>query len=168
MHRIHGFLPVPKRTPQTEALFPHNIELRVADWVTEEEAEDKDEADAAAATTTRDSGAEQWDVILGFSLAKWIHLHHGDAGLKRFFQKVYRSLAPGGLFLFEPQAFDTYRKRSKLAPAMEENYKAIALKPEAFREYLLSDEVGFREAQHLGHSDGAAKNFNRDIFLFRK
>ncbi|KAI8602760.1 Bicoid-interacting protein 3-domain-containing protein [Dissophora ornata] len=155
MHRIHGFLPVPKRTLRTEVLFPHNIELRVTDWVTETEDQ-------------QDTGAEQWDVILGFSLAKWVHLHHGDTGMKRFFQKVYRSLAPGGIFLLEPQAFETYNRRSKLTPVMQENYKAMTFKPQNFQEYLLSDKVGFREAMHLGHSEGGAKNFNRDIFLYRK
>lgn len=51
LHRIHGYLPVPPRTLETEKLFPHNIELRVADWATE-------------TGNQQDAGKEQWDVIL--------------------------------------------------------------------------------------------------------
>ncbi|KAF9974501.1 hypothetical protein BGZ65_008695 [Modicella reniformis] len=155
LHKIHGFLPVPPKTHTTEKLFPHNIELRVADWVTE-------------TRNQQDAEAEQWDVILACSLTKWIHLHHGDTGLKRFFQKIYRSLAPGGILLLEPQSFGTYCKRSKILPEMSATFKTIEFKPDQFQEYLLSPEVGFKEAVHLGHSEGSAKNFNRDIFMFRK
>ncbi|KAF9983797.1 hypothetical protein BGZ75_004732 [Mortierella antarctica] len=152
---MHGWLPIPKKTEQTQALFPHNIEFRVADWVTE---------------TARkgESDLEQWDVIIGFSLTKWIHLHHGDDGIKRFFQDVYKSLAPGGLFLVEPQAYSTYNRRCKILTKMKEHYDAMTFMPEHFRDYLLSDNVGFREGVLLGQSEGNAKNFNRDIYLFRK
>ena len=51
---------------------------------------------------------------------------------------------------------------------MEENYKSIKFVPKKFEEYLLSSEVGFREVQLLGQSQGSAQNFNRPIFLFRK
>ncbi|KAF9900878.1 hypothetical protein EC991_006762 [Linnemannia zychae] len=159
MQKIHGTLPVPKRTERTEHLFPHNIELRVVDWVTE-----PDEADGTQQGHTQ---TEQWDVIIGFSLTKWIHLHHGDDGLKRFFHKVYRNLVPGGILLIEPQDFATYAKRSKITPEMKKTYSGLKFRPEEFLDYLVN-EVGFRESQHLGQSDGQAKNFNRDIFLFRK
>ncbi|KAK3827929.1 MAG: Bicoid-interacting protein 3-domain-containing protein [Benniella sp.] len=155
LHKIHGFLPVPPRRPETEKLFPHNIELRVADWATE-------------TGNQQEAEGEQWDVILAFSLTKWIHLHGGDAGMKAFFQKIYRSLSPGGIMLLEPQAFETYNKRSKILPEMSANYKSIQFKPDQFQAYLLGPEVGFKEVVHLGHSEGSAKNFNRDIFLYRK
>ncbi|KAG0207981.1 hypothetical protein BGX28_000925, partial [Mortierella sp. GBA30] len=159
LQHIHGWLPVPKKTDVTQFLFPHNVEFRVTDWVTETIADD---------LGGKDSIPEQWDVIIGFSLTKWIHLHHGDEGMKRFFQKVYRSLAPGGIFLVEPQAYSTYNRRSKILPKMRENFKAMAFMPDHFRDYLLGDEVGFREGILLGQSEGHAKNFNRDIYLYRK
>ncbi|KAG0262851.1 hypothetical protein BGZ95_003944 [Linnemannia exigua] len=159
MQKIHGTLPIPKRTGRTEHLFPHNIELRVADWITEPE----DLKDAKKHLPQ----PEQWDAIIGFSLTKWIHLHHGDEGLKKFFHKVYRNLTPGGVFLVEPQDYATYAKRSKITPEMKKTYGGLKFRPEEFRDYLVN-EVGFREFQHLGQSDGRAKNFNRDIFLFRK
>ncbi|KAF9306543.1 hypothetical protein BG003_000994 [Podila horticola] len=157
MSYLHGLLSVPPKTADTELLFPHNIEFRIADWMTSEPEQPKQQESEEAI----------WDVIIGFSLTKWIHLHHGDKGLQEFFHKVYRSLAPGGIFLVEPQAFVTYSKRSKITPTMRENYLAIKLKPEKFEEYLLQT-VGFKESKLLGHSEGAAKNFNRDIYMFRK
>lgn len=51
LHKIHGLLPVPPRTPETEKLFPHNIELRVADWATE-------------TGNQQEAEGEQWDVVL--------------------------------------------------------------------------------------------------------
>ncbi|KAF9142724.1 hypothetical protein BGX30_002332 [Mortierella sp. GBA39] len=161
LQKIHGTLPVPMRTERTEHLFPHNIELRVSDWVTEsDEVQDIEQGQ-------NQKEQDKWDVILGFSLTKWIHLHHGDEGLKRFFRKVYRNLTPGGVFVVEPQGYATYVKRSKITPEMKKTYDEIKFRPEEFRNYLVN-EVGFRESQHLGQSDGHAKNFNRDIFLFRK
>ncbi|OAQ23116.1 Bin3-domain-containing protein [Linnemannia elongata AG-77] len=161
LQKIHGTLPVPKRTERTEHLFPHNIELQVSDWVTEsDEIQDIEQGQGQ-------KGQDKWDVILGFSLTKWIHLHHGDEGLKKFFHKVYRNLTPGGVFLVEPQDYATYVKRSKITPEMKKTYDGIKFRPEEFQDYLVK-EVGFRESQHLGQSDGHAKNFNRDIFLFRK
>ncbi|KAF9540160.1 hypothetical protein EC957_004599 [Mortierella hygrophila] len=161
LQKIHGTLPVPMRTERTEHLFPHNIELRVSDWVTEsDEAQDTEQGQ-------NQRELDKWDVILGFSLTKWIHLHHGDERLKKFFRKVYRNLTPGGVFVVEPQDYATYVKRSKITPEMKKTYDDIKFRPEEFRNYLVN-EVGFRESQHLGQSDGHAKNFNRDIFLFRK
>ena len=61
-----------------------------------------------------DSQTEEYDVILALSLTKWIHLNWGDVGIKRFFQKVYRHLRPGGRFILEPQPFSSYSKRKKL------------------------------------------------------
>ncbi|KAF9895550.1 hypothetical protein BX616_009435, partial [Lobosporangium transversale] len=101
------------------------------------------------------------------SLTKWVHLHHGDEGLKKFFQKIYRSLSRDGILLLEPQAFSTYSKRKRITDEMFETYQHIHFKPDQFQEYLLGPKVGFKECVHLGHSGGAAANFNRDIFLFK-
>jgi 7SK snRNA methylphosphate capping enzyme len=56
----------------------------------------------------------EYNVILALSITKWIHLNWGDAGLKRFFKRVYLHLKPGGRFIVEPQAFETYAKRARL------------------------------------------------------
>lgn len=84
---------------------------------------------------------EEFDTIVAFSLTKWIHLNWGDAGLKRFFKRVYRQLRPGGRFILEPQSIRGYKNRAKMLPEMETNYKSIKLLPENFPNFLLS--IGF-------------------------
>lgn len=107
MSYLHGLMPVPPKTQGMETLFPHNIEFRIADWMAPS-------GNTPSHVSEEEDGA--WDVIIGFSLTKWIHLHHGDKGLQEFFHKVYKALAPGGVFLVEPQAYNTYAKRSKITP----------------------------------------------------
>ena len=53
-------------------------------------------------------------MILALSITKWIHLNWGDVGIKRFFQKVYHHLRPGGRFILESQPFSSYSKKKKL------------------------------------------------------
>jgi 7SK snRNA methylphosphate capping enzyme len=43
-------------------------------------------------------------------------LNGGDAGLRRFFERVYEALVPGGTFVFEAQPRDSYVKARKLHP----------------------------------------------------
>ncbi|KAG0052435.1 hypothetical protein BGZ83_002601 [Gryganskiella cystojenkinii] len=168
LQRMHGSLPIPVKTDKTQNLFPHNIELRIADWANEVDPTSAAGSNRKDTSSLNGSSSPLHDVILGFSLTKWIHLHNGDEGLKLFFKKIYRSLNPGGIFLMEPQAYNTYKKRSKLTKTIEEHYKAIKFMPDQFETFLLSSEVGFREMQHLGQSQGQAQNFNRPIILFRK
>lgn len=60
LQKIHGTLPVPKRTERTEHLFPHNIELQVSDWVTEsDEVQDIEQGQGQ-------KEQDKWDVILGY------------------------------------------------------------------------------------------------------
>lgn len=54
------------------------------------------------------------------SITKWIHIHHGDDGIKRFFRKIFKALKPGGTFVLEPQEYSTYERRAKLLEVMEE------------------------------------------------
>ncbi|KAG0254456.1 hypothetical protein DFQ27_006822 [Actinomortierella ambigua] len=157
---MHGYLPIPAKTDESKYVFPHNMEFRVTDWAAEDEESEDNEGN-------EDAEDGLWDVILGFSLTKWIHLHHGDEGIKRFFHKVYRSLAPGGIFLLEPQKFSTYNKRAKLIPEMYTTYSSIRFKPDQFEQFLL-EEVGFRRAVHLGRLESKAKNLNRPIVMYCK
>jgi 7SK snRNA methylphosphate capping enzyme len=55
-------------------------------------------------------------VYCRFSISKWIHLNGGDDGLRRFFERVYATLIPGGTFVLEAQPRESYVKARKLHP----------------------------------------------------
>lgn len=57
----------------------------------------------------------EYDFVLALSITKWIHLNHGDDGLKRFFKKIFLNLKPGGCLLLEPQSWSSYKKKAKLS-----------------------------------------------------
>ena len=66
---------------------------------------------------------EKYDTILCLSTIKWIHLHYGDTGVKALFYKVYKSLNPEGIFVFEPQPWKSYKKKKHLDEVMRKQYK---------------------------------------------
>lgn len=51
---------------------------------------------------------------LRFSISKWIHLNDGDEGVLRFFRRVHAVLSTGGVFVLEPQEWDTYAKAKRM------------------------------------------------------
>lgn len=69
------------------------INFQVADW--------------SDCTSTDDDPT--YNIILAFSVTKWIHLNYGDAGLMRFFRRVFNLLKPGGHLLLEPQPKASYK-----------------------------------------------------------
>ncbi|XP_061658979.1 7SK snRNA methylphosphate capping enzyme isoform X2 [Syngnathoides biaculeatus] len=109
----------------------------------------------------------EYDVILCLSVTKWVHLNWGDSGLKRLFKRVYRHLHPGGLFILEPQPWQSYVKRKKLTDNINRNFHNIRLKPDQFSSYL-TNEVGFTSCEFLGTPKNLTRGFQRPIYLFRK
>ncbi|CAJ1064063.1 SK snRNA methylphosphate capping enzyme-like [Xyrichtys novacula] len=109
----------------------------------------------------------EYDVILCLSVSKWVHLNWGDSGLKRLFKRVYRHLRPGGLFILEPQPWESYVRRKKLTDNINRNYHNIRLKPDQFPSYL-TNEVGFTNFEYLGAPKCSIRGFQRPIFLFHK
>nr|XP_057943974.1 7SK snRNA methylphosphate capping enzyme-like [Doryrhamphus excisus]XP_057943975.1 7SK snRNA methylphosphate capping enzyme-like [Doryrhamphus excisus] len=109
----------------------------------------------------------EYDVILCLSVTKWVHLNWGDTGLKRFFKRVYKHLHPGGIFILEPQPWQSYVKRKKLTDTINRNFHSIRLKPDQFSSYL-TNEVGFTSCEFLGKPKSSTKGFQRPIYLFHK
>ncbi|KAM4727449.1 7SK snRNA methylphosphate capping enzyme isoform 1-T2 [Anableps anableps] len=109
----------------------------------------------------------EYDVILCLSVTKWVHLNWGDSGLKRLFKRAYRHLRPGGLFILEPQPWESYVRRKKLTENINRNYRSIRLKPDQFSSYL-TNEVGFTSFEHLGSPKCSVRGFQRPVYVFHK
>jgi len=60
-----------------------------------------------------------------------------------FFNKVYKYLKKGGLFILEPQPWEGYKKRAGMAPHMRDNYMEMQFYPKDFLKFL-TNKVGFR------------------------
>ncbi|KAK7439792.1 hypothetical protein VKT23_017367 [Stygiomarasmius scandens] len=127
-----GPLPIPPSHIRGNDVFPHNISFRTADWVEESIVEDRD----------------GYDVVLAFSISKWIHLNGGDEGLRKFFDKVHRVLKIGGSFVLEPQAWDTYKKAKRMNKTLKDNAQNLEIRPEDFESILA--EMGFGPKKSFG------------------
>ncbi|KAG6877987.1 hypothetical protein C0993_001192 [Termitomyces sp. T159_Od127] len=130
-HEI-GSLPIPPSETRGRHVFPHNVSFRTADWVATRIPEDMD----------------GYDVVIAFSISKWIHLNGGDAAIDTFFRRVYDVLKPGGIFVLEPQAWDTYAKAKRMDERLKENANKLRMRPEDFKDLL--GTIGFGPAQHYG------------------
>ncbi|XP_054482422.1 7SK snRNA methylphosphate capping enzyme isoform X2 [Anoplopoma fimbria] len=109
----------------------------------------------------------EYDVIMCLSVTKWVHLNWGDCGLKRLFKRVYLHLRPGGMFILEPQPWESYVRRKKLTDNISKNFHSIRLKPDQFPSYLTT-EVGFVSSEYLGAPKCSMRGFQRPIYLFHK
>jgi len=110
----------------------------------------------------------EYNVILALSITKWIHLNWGDAGIKRFFHRIYKHLMPNGKLILEVQDIKTYGKRARGgSDEMKQHYKDIKLLPEQFNDFLLN-EVGFKHAIELGVPEGTSKGFSRPLIMYNK
>ncbi|KAJ8472978.1 hypothetical protein ONZ45_g16473 [Pleurotus djamor] len=136
---MFGALPIPSAGPDEKHCFPHNLTFRTGDWVKEPIPED----------------AEGYNVVIAFSITKWIHLNGGDEGIKAFFERVHKVLKTGGSFVLEPQAWDTYAKAKRMDDRLRENAKSLQLRPEQFD--VLLKEIGFGPPQKLGSTGDGGK-----------
>ncbi|XP_034405964.1 7SK snRNA methylphosphate capping enzyme [Cyclopterus lumpus] len=134
--------------------FPSNVSFVMANYVLENDS---------LLVTQR----PEYDVIMCLSVTKWVHLNWGDCGLKRLFKRVYSHLRPGGMFILEPQPWDSYVRRKKLTDDISNNFHSIRLKPDQFSSYLTT-EVGFTSSEYLGAPKCSIRGFQRPIYLFHK
>jgi 7SK snRNA methylphosphate capping enzyme len=107
-----------------------------------------------------------FDVVLCFGVTKWLHLNHGDDGVRLLFRKLHRSLREGGALVLLAQPWSSYRKKASMTQHVAETYASIRLRPADFMGTLLG-EVGFRSldgAYCVKKPSGA----QRDLYVFRK
>ncbi len=86
-----------------------------------------------------------FDVVLCLSVTKWIQLNWGDVGVKKMFKYVFDSLAPGGVFVLEPQPWKSYRqafRKQKMPEETRAHYRAITLRPSQYAGWLVGPECG--------------------------
>ncbi|CAH1760317.1 11173_t:CDS:2 [Entrophospora sp. SA101] len=110
--------------------FPDSVQFRCCDWMEEPHSYNK------------------YDTILGLSVSKWIHLNRGDKGLQEFFQRIYDNLRIGGRFIFEPQAWKSYRKYKDLSKTIKNNYGLIKFRPKEFHDYLMN-VIKFKDSEEF-------------------
>ena len=108
-----------------------------------------------------------YDTVLCCSVTKWIHLFHGDEGIKALFRLVHAALLPGGKFILEPQPWKSYHKRKYTNSVTCKNYTSIQLRPKHFEHYLLH-EVGFRSCDFVRPVTTQTKRFKRPMYIYTK
>uniref|UniRef100_A0AAV1U1X2 RNA methyltransferase n=1 Tax=Peronospora matthiolae TaxID=2874970 RepID=A0AAV1U1X2_9STRA len=110
---------------------------------------------------------KDYDFITCFSVTKWIHLFHGDEGVKKVFAKIYELLTPGGRLIVEPQPWKSYHKRKFTSDVTAANYPKIQLRPKDFPKYLV-DIVGFRSCELLEVCQTSSNGFRRPVYVAQK
>jgi len=146
---IYGAIP-----PAAPSTFPNNVSFVQGNYVPESEE-------------FLQMVTPEYDTVLCLSVTKWIHLNWKDAGLKRFFRRIFSHLRPGGRLILEAQGWASYNRRKKLTEEIAENYAAIQLYPERFGDFLLS-QVGFSTCEEVVTAHHSAKGFRRPIHIYTK
>ena len=137
--------------------FPYNIMFRHENMAAEEQGRSKREAG-------------RYDVVLCLSVTKWVHVSGGDAGLKRFFERIRDVLKPGGCLVLEPQLKGSYKlaRQKGLAPKEMNFSQELKMHPEKFSDYLLSEQGGFERMEMLRDLREKGQSFNRPVMAFYK
>ncbi|KAI5476739.1 hypothetical protein MNV49_007329 [Pseudohyphozyma bogoriensis] len=149
-----------KRVMPTEVVsFPENIKFRPADWPNETIYED----------------SKGYDVIIAFSVTKWIHLHTLNAGLLQFFTRCFETLLPGGRLILEVQPFSTYAKSAKQFDELKANFVKLRDGEGEDRgwrdedgdfEKVLLETIGFESVRSLGET--GKQGFRRPVVVYTK
>lgn len=117
----------------------------------------------------KEGAPESVDTITCFSVIKWIHFHHGDDGIKFVFGKIFNSLRPGGVFILEPQPWESYSKakrKQNMVGVPFYDLTLLKLRPPEFLDHLVN-KVGFEHVKSLAFPD-VNKGFSRPMFILRK
>ncbi|KAH7345729.1 Bicoid-interacting protein 3-domain-containing protein [Rhizoctonia solani] len=134
---LFGPVPIP-----SHSAFPNNVSFHRSDW-----ANQGCEVDQLG-----------YNVVVAFSVSKWIHVHGGDEGIKRFFLRVRDVLAicatnaSPGIFVLEAQPWSGYhsamRKANLHRPKEQKPLENLKLNPSDFPGVL--SELGFSKPQRAG------------------
>ncbi|CAE6460397.1 unnamed protein product [Rhizoctonia solani] len=134
---LFGPVPIPPHPA-----FPNNVSFHRSDW-----GGQGCEADQLG-----------YNVVVAFSVSKWVHVHGGDEGIKRFFLRVRDVLAicatdaSPGIFVLEAQPWSGYHnamRKANLHRLKEQKpLENLKLDPSDFPSVL--SELGFSKPQRAG------------------
>lgn len=110
----------------------------------------------------REPRLEGIDVVTLFSITKWLHLHNGDAGMRRLFSSLFAFLPPGGVLIVEPQEYANYARAAKKNKDLRETFRSLEMRPPFETELR---EVGFRLETRIEREEGG---FSRPLLVWRK
>jgi 7SK snRNA methylphosphate capping enzyme len=111
--------------------------------------------------------SNKYDTILCLSVVKWIHLNYGDIGVKILFYNIYHQLKIGGLFIFEPQCWKSYKKKKGLTEKISKIFSEINFRPEHFNQYLIKT-YNFELISSIIPPPNSKKRFQRSFYIFKK
>ncbi|KAK8811341.1 hypothetical protein WA158_003075 [Blastocystis sp. Blastoise] len=110
---------------------------------------------------------KNYDTILCLSTIKWIHLNYGDSGVIQLFDKIYSLLVKGGIFIFEPQPWSSYKKKRTINEHVYKVYHEIQIHPQDFESILI--KKGFKLIDTISPSCKKENGFTkRTLFIYQK
>eukprot|EP00927_Polykrikos_kofoidii_P080007 TRINITY_DN76868_c0_g1_i1.p1 TRINITY_DN76868_c0_g1~~TRINITY_DN76868_c0_g1_i1.p1 ORF type:complete len:438 (-),score=75.25 TRINITY_DN76868_c0_g1_i1:231-1544(-) len=109
---------------------------------------------------------ERFDLVLCFSVTKWLQFAHGDVGIRRLFKRCFKRLHPGGILALEPQEWSSYKKKRHITAEIRQTVASIELRPEMFNDCLI--DLGFELVGTIQPPSDVPKGFQRSIRLFRR
>ncbi|GAA5966211.1 hypothetical protein JCM21900_003334 [Sporobolomyces salmonicolor] len=110
----------------------------------------------------QERGRHRFEVVLLFSVTKWLHLHHGDSGMLALFRSLYAFLPPRGVVIVEPQEWENYQRAVKKNKDLREVFKTLKMRP-PFEEEMSG--AGFALERKIEREEGG---FSRPLMIWRK
>ena len=103
-----------------------------------------------------------YETILLLSITKWLHLHHGDAGLVGLFRSLFELLPLEGTLVVEPQEWQNYKRAVSKNTALKPVYKGLKMRPN-FESELKG--IGFTLSRVIEREEGG---FSRPLMIWTK
>lgn len=143
-------------------LCPPYLDFIALDWVAPDPGPPQNTSDHSILNAHSTGG---FDIILALSITKWIHIHHGDLGLIRFFARIAASLKPDGLLFLERQEWPSYHWVNRLDSSMKAKVKKLKLRPGGDFDWWL-EMCGVELVEVI--KQGTGNGFCRPLQVFRK
>lgn len=142
------------------------VQKKGRDGITFWQCDFMDEAALALAEDElRKLGRKKYDLLSCLSVSMWIHLNHGDNGLRTFFRYISRL---SRYVLLEPQPWKCYqtaaRRMRKLKQPQFEHMSTIACRGDELEPFVLAlcSEAGLNVAEKFGKTA-----WGRNLILLR-